>query len=313
MFTKIKVKIEEFFRKNKRIIIIGLVIWAIIFGINNIIGAIQNSQPPKISYNPKTPIVSGSNVSTSTYNKTEDIINKYIEFCNNKNYEEAYNLITDDCKEVKFSNNIDEFKSYVDYIFDEKKVASIQNYSNKDKTYVYKVTISEDIMATGRNEEYLQYNEMIVAYKDDLTKISLGGFIKKEELDYMNQDEYLRIWLEEKYTYYDKVTYKIKLKNLSVYPIVIVNQSEKGEVILSLQGDNRSMILDSYKNNDMIVYAGGTREFDISFNKYYDESRKETSLTLNKIRVLQEYTGISDKWEEELSKAITKYSMEIPV
>ncbi len=314
MFTDLKVKIQDFFIKNKKKIIIIIVIWLIIMGINKIIGVVKDMQPPETSYEPKSPIISGSNVSKSTYTKTEDVINNYVKFCNNKEYESAYELITDDCKEIKFKNNIENFKKYVDYIFDGYKVASIQNYSNKDKVYVYKVTISEDIMATGRNNEnYNTYNEMIVAYKDDTTKISLGGFIQKEKLDYMNQDSYLRVWLEEKYTYYDKVVYKIKLKNLNVYPIVIANQTETGEVILSLQGDNRSMIVDSYANNTIALFPDGEKEYEISFYKYFDESRKETSITLNKIRVLKEYSEIEEKWEEELANAIKLYSMEIPI
>ena len=209
MLLNIKLKIIDFVKKHKNKILIGIIVLIIIISINIYLGNLRESAPPTTSYEPHNPIISGDEV-TSEKEKTtiENSIKEYMELCNDKDYESAYNLISEDCRKEKFADNIDNFKKYINYIFDGKKIYSIQNYANKDNVYVYKVTISEDIMATGMNNEDSdkKYEEKIVLTENNnQMKLSVGGFVASKDVQYISEDQYMKITINKIITYYDKV------------------------------------------------------------------------------------------------------------
>ena len=67
----------------------------------------------------------------------------------------------------KYCNTLDGFKSYVDELFDEKKIYNIQNYSNVDNVYVYRIRLLEDILATGTTDGYEYKEEKIAIQKEN--------------------------------------------------------------------------------------------------------------------------------------------------
>lgn len=316
MFLDFRLKVRDFFRKNKKKIYIAIVIIVVIIILNIEVGRRLDSQAPKINYEPHTPIVSGKETPKEVQDDVEEKIEEYCKYCNNKEYENAYAMLTDECKEYVFEDDIENFKKYIDYIFNGNKVYSIQDYSNKDNVYVYNLTISADLMATGMNTEDSKsmYIDKVVFIKDDNnTKFSVKGFIKSEDMDCLGEDDYMKISIYKKITYYDKVTYKMQITNKTTYPIVIANEKEKSEVLLSLGGDNRGMVLDNYRNDFIIARVGLKNLSEMTFNKYYDESKKETAIIFNKIRVLKKYTEIDSNWESELADAVKLYSLQIPL
>ena len=241
-----------------------------------------------------------------------------MDFCNNKDYQSAYDLISEDCKKEMFKEDLEEFKKYIDYIFDGNKIYTIQDYSNKDNIYVYQVTISEDIMATGMNNENSEnvYKEKIVLKKENNGfRLSVGGFISNENIQYISEDDNMRITVENKITYYDKIIYKMKVKNKTNYTILFSKKKEEECFGISLDGELREEELDNYSNNERYIPGGETKELQLTFNKYFDETEvKETKITFNKIRILEEYTGVEEKWEDEITNKLFKqYSISFKV
>lgn len=318
MLLNIKLKIIDFVKKHKNKILIGIIVLIIIISINIYLGNLRESAPPTTSYEPHNPIISGDEV-TSEKEKTtiENSIKEYMELCNDKDYESAYNLISEDCRKEKFADNIENFKKYINYIFDGKKIYSIQNYANKDNVYVYKVTISEDIMATGMNNEDSdkKYEEKIVLTEDNnQMKLSVGGFVASKDVQYISEDQYMKITINKIITYYDKVIYRISIKNKTNYAILLAKKNEKDCIGISLDGELRAEKSSEYKNSEKCIFGGNTNNIDLTFNKYFDEEVDKTNITFNKIRVLEEYTGIEEKWEDEITnKLIKQYSATITV
>lgn len=318
MFVDLRVKFYNFLKKHKIKIIIAIIIIGIIIAINIILGKLNDAQPPSISYEPHTPIVSGKKVSSKkTQESIEETIKNYMENCNSKQYENAYNMISSECKEIKFNNNIEEFKKYIDYIFDDNKVYSIQDYSNKDNIYIYKVTITEDIMATGMNTEKsdLSYEEMIVLTKENNSmKLAVSGFVSSESVENIAENEFMKITIEQKITYYDKVIYKVKIKNKTSYSILFSRDKEKETIGISLEdGDERSVVLDSYVNTEKVVRGNEEKVFTLEFNKYFDEESPIKTLTFNKVRVLEEYSGVEENWNDEQSKMVKAFSSTLKI
>jgi len=312
-----RIKLQDFIKRNKSKIFIGFIVIAVIIGVNIFLGKRRESAPPSISYEPHAPIISGSEVkSKSVKENIETKINEYMKFCNEKNYEAAYAYLADDCKECRFENDIENFKKYVDYIFDENKIYSIQDYSNKNNIYVYQVIISEDIMATGMNTETSDqyYDEKVVITKNgDEYKLAVAGFIQQKLMEKISEDQYMKLTVEKKVTYYDKIIYIIKIKNKTNYDIVLERDKEENCIGVYLGSETREQEKELYSNTEKAIGAGKTKTIELTFSKYFDESLEPKSIIFNKVRVLEKYTGVDELWEQELEKAIDKYSMTISV
>ena len=140
-----RLKVRDFIVKYKWIFIVGIVVIFIIGGISLSIRRGEVKIKPGAGENDSSgqtePIVNPENkASESDKDKIEKVIADYFDYCNNKEYEKAYILLNDDFKNLYFKN-INRFKTYIDKIFTTKKMYKIDNYSNFDNLYVYKINI----------------------------------------------------------------------------------------------------------------------------------------------------------------------------
>lgn len=315
MLLNFRLKLYNFFKKNKFKIYIIIIVVAVIVAINIYLGKMKEIEPPSTNYQPHTAVISGGEVkSTKVKKNIETLIEEYVNYCNSKDYESAYNMLTDECKEYKFENKFEMFKEYIDYIFIKQMAYSIQDYSNKDNIYIYNVTISEDILATGMNNDDsdIKYEEkMVITKEKDDYKLSVGGFIKSEDMQVVSENNDMKIYIDKVVTFYDKVIYTIRIKNNTDYVIMLEREGEESSIGLSLNGDMRSEIIDNYGNNEKVIYPGNTKTIEISFSKFFDETREATSIIFNKVRILKEYTGVESLWEKESQDQVDAYSATI--
>lgn len=314
MLLNIKLKMRGFLRKYKKAVIIGIIIWTIIFAVNYFLKYFV-TQKPETTYNPHTPIISGNSTPNKLQSKIDEVIDAYIEYCNNKEYYEAYNLLTAECKESLFPKYSD-FEKYASSIFTEKKIYTVQDYSNVDGKYIYQVKILNDILSTGMTgkDNYSYYDEKIVVSEENgKLKIAVRGYIESKEDIVVAEDMNMKVWIEDMKITYDKTTYTIKIKNKTDYDIVIANFKDNSEVLMDLGTQTREMI----KNTEsmyrpIIIKMGQTETFDISFDKYYDEGETVGYILFNKIRLIEDYDR-EETVESEKERAEKLYSVKIPL
>ncbi len=104
----------------------------------------------------------------------EDIENKklveqFLEYCKNNKIEEAYNLISDECKKEKYKTLADFKTNYYNKIFNKKRSVEIK----KQKNNSYKVIFYEDMLEKGKADE----NTSITDYytiQDSVIEIKLN-------------------------------------------------------------------------------------------------------------------------------------------
>lgn len=234
-FLDLRLKVRNFFKKYKKLLIIIIIVWAIIIAINYFLKQLNENQKPTTTYEPNKAVMDDSEVPKALQEPINNLIGEFVGYCNDKNYETAYSMIDADCKEISYPT-IDNFKAYVDNIYTTKKIYNIQNFSNVDNNYIYNVRILDDIMATGTNGNgYLYYEEKFVLKDTDQgLKLSIGGFIEKKDLNISTEDEYLKIEIPYKIVEYDTETYVVKITNRTQNPIVLLDDSISNEIELSL-------------------------------------------------------------------------------
>ena len=169
-------KIRSFINQNRRGIILAIAIIVFIFivipGANNVvkkqeerkIEAEQNA--PKLTEDekklPTESILDGEeSVSLTKTKQNVKIIEDFIEKCNNHDIEGAYNMLTDDCKELLFTNVESFEQSYYKLIFSTKRIGDMQNYISRNNRVTYLVTFHEDVLSSGKTEDTHYYQDYI--------------------------------------------------------------------------------------------------------------------------------------------------------
>ncbi|HIU51767.1 MAG TPA: hypothetical protein IAB70_03990 [Candidatus Merdicola faecigallinarum] len=306
-FLDLRLKVRNFFKKYKKLLIIIIIVWAIIIAINYFLKQLNENQKPTTTYEPNKAVMDDSEVPKALQEPINNLIGEFVGYCNDKNYETAYSMIDADCKEISYPT-IDSFKAYVDNIYTTKKIYNIQNFSNVDNNYIYNVRILDDIMATGTNGNgYLYYEEKFVLKDTDQgLKLSIGGFIEKKDLNISTEDEYLKIEIPYKIVEYDTETYVVKVTNRTQNPIVLLDDSISNEIELSLGNQRRNM--QNSSENLIMVNARETKTVKLYFTKFVDDGNIPEKLMFNAVRVLQSYAGNE---QNTVDNAIDKYSLNI--
>lgn len=311
-WTNLRIKMMNFYRRNKRKIFIVLIIWLIIIIINQIL----KNQPPKIdapiiTYTPHISVLNKNEKVPEQYQKPiENLVDTYFNYCNNKQYEKAYDLITTECKE-KYYPTIESFKAYIDFVFKgKKKIYNIQCYSIKDNNYIYNLRILDDILANGTTDGYYMYEEKIIFIEENgQMKLSIAGYIGEDNTKFSVEDDNMIVEISNKSMDYETITYEVKITNKTDNYIVIADNKQKNEIALEFDGQKRTPI--NMQLAYFFVTPGSTRTQELVFSKFYDEEIDAKKLYFGAIRILKEYDWKEGTTEENLRNAVKLYGVGI--
>lgn len=290
MNVKQRLTIKEFFRKYGKKILVGLAIWGVVLLINYFVGK-YDREYPKIdtNYEPHNSVMeSEETVPDKLKTPIEELIGKFVDYCNEKDYESAYNLLSTDCKNNIYPD-IEDFKKYVDSVFPNKKIYNIQNFSNKDNVYIYTVKILNDILASGlsNEEDSNVYSEKyaIITENNEL-KLSIREYVGRQNLSYMYEDDDMKIKIESVDKKYDHIVYNINIKNKSENYIVFANNVTDYEIALDTsdgllrRGDE---VL-----TDVELFPEETNDFSFKFTVFYDDNTEINGILFDYIRVYKD-------------------------
>ena len=124
-------------------------------------------------------MVSGGSVSEKTMKNVNETVKEFVDKCNENKPEEAYDMLTDNCKEAVYPNYEDFYENYYKNLFENnKKTYSIENWSRD----IFIVRYTSDILSTGESIE----NK---TYQDYITVVEKDGKIVKKVNDVQKDDE----------------------------------------------------------------------------------------------------------------------------
>lgn len=147
------------------------------------------------------------------------IIDNFISFCNNGNLQEAYDLLTQECKEEMYPSIENFQESYYNQIFGNgRKNVSVENWIDN----IYKVNMNEDFLSTGNySKENTIQDHITVVEKDGQYQLNINGYIGREEIKKSKEQDNITIEVQEEDSYMDYQKYKIKITNNSDNTIVL--------------------------------------------------------------------------------------------
>lgn len=308
--TRILLALRNFWKKYWKYIIIIAIVWITVIIINNYL----KNRPEEISvintYTPDLPVMdTGESVPQREREEVNNVIDTFFNYCNNKEYKNAFDMLTTDCQDYMYNGSLQEFMEYVDSIYTSKKIYNIQNYSNVGSVYIYDINILDDILSTGTTGGYQTYSEKLALIENNGEyKISNQGYIGKTTFNNVyGEDNYVKISIIDKNMSYQREEYAVQIANKTDGYIVIANGNVANEITINL-GDQSRPALDMI-NNPIILAPGQTTNVFLLFDKYYDDGKTPTEMSFNLIRV---YGNNEELATEGLtSNANVAYSMNI--
>ena len=307
-FIDTRLKIRRFIKKNRKKVIFVVITVAIIIAINYILKNMPEEEIPKTTYEPNVAVMDESEVPKKWHSEIENRIKTFVDYCNNKEYQKAYDMISDDCKDAIYPV-IGDFKEYVDKRFQVKRIYSIQNFSNISKQYIYDVNFMSDFMATGStgtNYGYVQ-EKFVFTEDDNSLKFAIGGFVRTNILDAFVEDENLKIVTKKKNVYYDHETYTVDITNKTDYPIVLGNGTGEDEIAISVNEQLREETNINAVN--VVLQPNESRTFTFVFEKYCDDGYAPQAMYFTDVRVLKSHSGTEETRQQELDNAVRRYSL----
>ena len=288
MLLETRLKVYDFFKKHWKKIILAFIIWLIVFVINYFVGQMPDDNGEiDTNYKPHEPIMDIGEVPENLKNPINELIGSFVDKCNDKDYEAAYNMLSEDCRNNVYPD-IENFKKYVDYVFDSKKIFNIQNFSNIDNTYVYNVTILDDILATGyNNEEDMEYyvEKYVIKNNNGNLELSIREYIGRDELTYMYEDDDMKIKITSVDKQYDTVIYNLNITNKSDKTIVYSDYTSDYEIALDTSEGTKRRADELLE--PIIVEEGESRDFSVKFIIFFDASTEINGLIFDYIRLYE--------------------------
>lgn len=250
-------------------------------------------------------LVGGSNVSGKNLQNQVTVIDEFIKYCNSGKVEEAYNLLTDECKEEVFPD-LNSFRNkYYNKVFNTNKTYNVQNWMDN----TYKLKLTEDALTTGKvgsNSSNLQ-EYVTVVKKGSEYKLNINNYIGRTDLDKTTTTKGITINVVNKETYMDYSVYTVKIQNHTGNTILLDNGEQTDSIYLLDENDVKE-----YVNTGEIVYnnlrllAGETKTYNFKFSNSYSNTRQMKYLVFkNVIMDYDEYNAITNKSDYDKFTRIT--------
>lgn len=304
----------RYWNQNRKKILITILIVTFAILLIKTINYILGQQTPEITNSvntliedssiPTESVITGQTLHTETTNINMDIIKKFINFCNSGNYEDAYGLLSNACKEEVF-RTVDEFKlNYYDEIFDTEKTYELELWYSNSGDYTYRIIYYENnILSTGQINSSENVEDYITVVREDGNiKVNINGFISKEVINESVTRPEVEINVNERLSYRSYEIYSVTVKNNTDKDIKISDENNSNDICLV---DNNQTEYDSVINEiptiDLHINPYSSKTINIKFNKMYGEYRKIEQMLFKNIMLNIDENGTGNTSKIDLS------------
>lgn len=251
--------------------------------INN--GTNQNFQVTTYLPSSQTSVMTNSSTTKENVKKDTEIIKNFIDFCNDNNIEEAYNLLNQQCKDELYKNINDFYNKYYKNIFNEKRSYDIENWASS-KNITYKVKYLNDIMSSGTvNDEYIEEYITVVTENNE-KKLNINQFIGKEELNLKRETDNLNITVVNKYVYYDYEEYEIIFENNTDKNIILDTKENTESVYIEDTKDVKyTWFGNEVPNSYLNLNSGESKRLRLKFNEIYTGKKTDSTIYLTDVNI----------------------------
>lgn len=311
-------RFRRFWNQNTKKILLILLVILIIFIIIQILDYFasmsknekrqerENALKEYVGHQSEQSITSEGSVEKYVNEQVEGIIKEFIEFCNTGKVQEAYEMLSDDCKEELYPTIKNFIDDYYRINFSTKKLFSMQSWVVSSLTY--KVSLYEDILSTGKMEDIVVEDYYTIVQTGNEWKLNIAGFVQKQKLEQVVQNEGITIQLLSKKTYMEYEEYQINIRNESGKTILLDGmESSNGIYLLGSTGAKYSVYISELEESKLRIENMNSNIIFLKFSKEYNTNRPSMSINFTNI-ILDE-----EVYSQTINKADYKEKISIEI
>ena len=243
-------------------------------------------------------VVTGENTSSSQVTII-DTINQFVQLCNEGNVNEAYNMLSDECKEEVYPS-LDSFRNnYYNAIFNgQKKNISVENWVNS----IYKVTFENDALSTGvyTQEGTIQDYITVTRNENNELRLNINNYIGREEINKTRTDSSnISITVLRSDTYMDYETYTYSITNNTNNTILLDDKISTDNMYIEDENGNQyTAYIHELSEAQLTITPGETKEITIKYYSRYGSTKNITQVVFNKIILNYNEVAVRNRLQE---------------
>lgn len=254
-----------------------------------------------------TSAITGQKVKNSIANT--EIIKQFVKYCNEGQVENAYNMLTDDCKE-RIYPSLERFKTmYYEKIFKINRMYTLENWYEEGNSATYYIKYTEDVMASGNTESKNNMSDYITVTKQQMTNcLNINSYVGTKTINKSQVQNGINIEITKIHMYMDYTILDLKVRNLSKDTIILDTKENQDTLYLyDLKGVKYTAFLNENSAEELKVSKNMEIKTDIKFNKRYNPTSRDLSGLVLK-DVVTNYENYTSKTE---AKKAIKFDISI--
>ena len=282
-------KIFRFINQNRRIIIllvsIGIFIIILIKALNNLSFKSDNDETDNEIENTsreiqdtRTSVITNTSVGQKTSTQNYNLLEEFVNLCNDGNIEEAYQLLSDECKQNVYPNLEGFANNYVNVVFKSRKSIDVKNWIKSGDYITYLVTYSdEDILSTGdvNNNKFQDY----ITVNSSKQQLNINKYIKKEELNKTQEIKNIKFTINYVDIFKDYEVYNIKIENKNNNDIILDNLSSVSSTYIETSSETQINCSNYEAGINSFKYGPGmAKTIELKVIKQYNENLQDEKL-----------------------------------
>lgn len=313
-------KLRRFYNQNTKEIWITVIVIIFIISIiqlfdnfareknqEDIENSKNNTQEEAKYKNESQAIILGGNLSEKTQETYGTLIDTFLRHCVNKETEQAYQLLSEDCKELLYPTQELFEKEYCESKFEGDKTYSFQAWTTV-REVIYYVKIFDNMLSTGvANTQTYKQDYISIVKENGEYKLNTNCYITKRERNVEQEKDNIKIKVNDTRVYMDYEIYSITIENHTDKDILLDSKRKTDTIYVKDEnGITYEALLYENKDDDLKISAGKKKTIHIKFSNTYQANRKMKKIAFTDIiSDYNEYVENQDTYEGKIEMEIS--------
>lgn len=244
-----------------------------------------------VSYrNESESMVTGGRISSTYSEQIGQVINQFFTYCVNHDPQRAYDMVSNNTKQVLYQTEELFEKNYYQNKFNGNKQFSFQSWSRTDTLYIYQVRIFDNMLATGQTSDNYIEEYVTIAVEEGRYKLNLNSYLGRKQISVKNEDENLSIQVVMVDRYLDYEVYTLNVQNKTDSNILLDTKRKTNSCyVVDSMGNKFEALLYENSDEDLEILPNEMKTIQIRFSDAYREGLQIKSINFTDIVNSEEY------------------------
>ena len=240
--------------------------------------------------------ITENDLSTESYSE-EISMASFVNYCNKRELEKAYKMLTEECKKAMFPTIEDFERIYIKNIYNIERTFQLVRWSTEENKSIYLVTLYGDLLATGGKANTTQEYCTFIRQEDGTYKLNINNYIYGEKRNIKTTQSGISVIIEAVDIYEEYERAQITIINNTTKSICLTGNKYRDNIYLqNSSGTEYSSLNSIFDNEEIVMKPGGKRTVWVEFNKVYSSTNQANYLVLSDVILdYEEYKNIEDK------------------